>query len=87
MSDIEGEVTRVGVSGRGQRTSFKLRELRGPTRGSRVGDGVLAIANFLPRSFTAEMTNAFRFESLAVAQFTRCGGGPLQRRPAETSLC
>ena len=29
MSDIEGKVTRVGVSERGQRTSFKLRELRG----------------------------------------------------------
>jgi hypothetical protein len=28
----------------------------GSTRGPRVGDGVLATANFLPRSFTTEIT-------------------------------
>ena len=28
----------------------------GSTRGPHVGDGVLAIANFLPRSFTTEIT-------------------------------
>jgi hypothetical protein len=38
-------------------------EILGSARVPRAGDGVLAIANFLPRSFTTEITTRFLPES------------------------
>ena len=43
----------------------------GSTRGSRVGDGVLAIANFPPRSFTTEITEITEPDFLSVLRVLR----------------
>jgi hypothetical protein len=62
MSDIEGKVTRGRSEWVRAANEFQTPRTPGTTRGSRVGDGVLAIANFLPRSFIAEITEHTKTE-------------------------